>query len=142
MVATANESGLRVLAIDDEYLIALDVQYILADHMSCQVDVETTANLDAKLFAAPPYDVVIIDPEPINLSKAELAAHIASSGAKVIWSTMDLPEPDEIEPLTGVPSLVKPFSKNKMLCALAQVLERDQPEKGRAVAALLSGSGP
>lgn len=134
--------SLRVLAIDDEYLIALDVQSIMAELSWCRVDAETTAQFETALSAGIQYDVVIIDPEPLNLTRREISEIIRANGAQTIWSLVEVPEVNCADQ-DDIPWVLKPFSARNLAAALVKALSaRPQPEVARAVAAVLLESGP
>ncbi len=141
MQSQAQPTGLRILSIEEEYLIALDVQNALSELPGCQVDVDMSQNFETLMATGADYQVVFIDPAPINLTRQEIAERIEAAGASVIWTSLDAPSEDTGS-LCHIPTVQKPFSDKALLQALQKVLPENQPEVARAVAALLVASGP
>lgn len=137
----ARTAGLRILSIEEEYLIALDVQHALSALPGCQIDVDMSQNFELLMSAPTDYHVVLVDPTAIDMTRHEIAERIEQTGARVVWTSLDSP-PEESDGLCHIPTVQKPFSDKSLLLALQQVLPEDQPDVARAVAALLAGSGP
>jgi len=138
-----SELRLRLLAIDDEYLIALDVQHILAPWEWCHVDIDTSRNLPACLAAEAAYDVVMVDPDALRDDLRAVIDAIRLSGAVPVFSTIDpLGEQPGNAPFAEVPRVLKPFAARPLMDAMLRALEPVQPVKAVEAAASFSSSGP
>lgn len=142
MLSNDEENRIRLLAVDEEYLIAIDIQNILQEFNMFEVDVETLTTVRNTPVAPDKYDVVIIDPGPKSEARLEIAAAIESSGATLVWSSTELSAPGGTTDCETMPVVSKPFSSRDLLEAIERALSASHPLKARAVAALLSASGP
>lgn len=128
----------NVLAVDDEYLIALDVQFMLANVPWCAVDVATTRELADKL-TAPRFELVLIDPVSIMEETEVLIERIHNAGASVVLGTSDAVSADET---AYPPRVAKPYSAEALLRTFVQALQPRHPDRARDVAEAISASGP
>jgi len=111
-------TGLRVLVVEDEFLVALDLSSILDDLGCVVLGLAATVPEALRLLAADPPDVTLLD---INLDGARatpvaLALALAADGVPFIAVTAyaSLPEPV----FDGVPVVGKPFRPEQVRDAL------------------------
>ncbi len=113
---TAALTGLRVLVVEDEFLVALDLSSILDDLGCVVLGFAATVPEALCLLAADPPDVTLLD---INLDGARttpVALALAADGVPFIAVTAyaSLPEPV----FDGVPIVGKPFRPEQVRDAL------------------------
>lgn len=80
--------GLRVLVLEDEFLIAMDVEQLCRDHGAA--DVVIVASLDnppAGDAAGPRYDIAVLDLRLRGKSTLEFAHGLAARGIPFIFAT-------------------------------------------------------
>ena len=109
-------TGLRVLVVEDEFLVALDLSSILDDLGCVVLGLAATVSEALRLLAADPPDVTLLD---INLDGARttpVALALAADGVPFIAVTAydSLPEPV----FDGVPVVGKPFRPEQVRDAL------------------------
>ncbi|HCL65590.1 MAG TPA: hypothetical protein DIC56_12270 [Rhizobium sp.] len=99
---------LHILVVENQYLIAMEVERILVESLECQVNICACAKLEDELAAAA-YGVVIIDAAPsadLNRSRAQ---HIASTGAAVVFLSSYDELAQDPAPIEGAMILTKPL---------------------------------
>ncbi|HEY2049420.1 MAG TPA: PAS domain-containing protein [Caulobacteraceae bacterium] len=114
--AEAHTRG-RVLVVEDEPLIALEMESCLED-LGFEVSGRCATLAEAQALSDPPPDFAILDVDLAGRTTFTLGARLKRAGAQVIFCTgyagVDLPAS-----LAGVPVLVKPVTRD----ALAEVIE-------------------
>jgi CheY-like chemotaxis protein len=108
---------LRVLVVEDEPLIALELESCLED-LGFEVSGRCSTLAAARAFIDSPPDVAVLDVDLAGRTTYSLGVRLKAAGAQVIFSTgyagVELPDA-----LAGVPVLVKPVTRE----ALAEALE-------------------
>ena len=75
---------IHVLVVENQYLIAMEVERILVENLDCRVNICACAKLEDEL-AETAYDVVIIDAAPSEDLNRSRARHVASTGAAIVF---------------------------------------------------------
>lgn len=115
--------GLRALVLDDEVLIALDVEQILRDLGAD--DVIVAHSLDA-VDAGAEFDIAILDLMLGGCSTVAFASTLFAKGVPFVFATGRSDVAQFLEDLPGVPAVGKPFSSEALIDAVAQALRRDR----------------
>jgi two-component SAPR family response regulator len=114
---TETGSAQRVLVVEDEPLIALELESCLED-LGFEVSGRCATLAEAYALADPAPDLAILDVDLAGQTTFALGAGLKEAGAQVIFCTgyagIDLPAE-----LAGAPVLVKPVTRD----ALARVIE-------------------
>lgn len=116
--------GRRVLVMEDEILIALDLEQICRDLGAD--DVTTVRGLDdvaAAGTAGAAFDVVVLDLMLAGRSTVEFARGLREKGIPFVFTTGYSDVEGVLEHLAGVPIVDKPFSSAALAMAIAQALE-------------------
>jgi len=138
-----DDLSLCVLAADDEYLIALDVEYLLQPLSWCRVEVTTTPQIDQALGnARAAFDLVLFDPEPVRDRLATLIESINRIGAVPVLGTVEGLAGRSYPGAETAIIVRKPYSERTLRAAFAKALAGAQRAKLRAVAAAIAASGP
>jgi PAS domain S-box-containing protein len=110
---------LRVLIVEDEPLIALELESCLED-LGYEVSGRCSTLSAARAFVDQPPDVAILDVDLAGRTTYSLGVRLKAAGAQVIFSTgyagVELPDA-----LAGVPVLVKPVTRDALADALESV---------------------
>lgn len=118
-------AGLRVLLVDDEPLVAMLLEDMLAD-LGCHV-VATAARVDQALqILADPgtvFDLAVLDVNVAGESVRPVAEAVAARGAAMVFAT-GYGESGVPEPFRGRPTLQKPFSFNDVVSRLNEACGR------------------
>lgn len=99
---------LHILVVENQYLIAMEVERILVESLECEVTICACAKLEDEL-AATAYDVVIVDAAPsmdLNRSRAQ---YIASTGAAVVFLSSYDELAQDPAPIEAAMVLTKPL---------------------------------
>ena len=108
-----------VLAFDNEYLVAMDIERILTDTLGCSVVVATPKNL-VDLSKSRPFDLAIVDCESMC---ENFQNFIASKTHLVILSTFD---PDILRSgmpgFDAAPVVMKPFDESTLVCVASSMM--------------------
>ncbi len=99
---------LKVLAVDSQYLIGMDVERILGDAFGCAVTVATPL-IAKKLVRRKRYDLAVL-----NFCESQLDFHanvdlVRGSASHLIFSVADRDYVSGIPGYEGVPVVLKPF---------------------------------
>lgn len=114
--------GLRALILEDEVLIALDLEEILRDLGAAEVSVARSLD-DADADAA--FDFAILDLMLGGRSTVEFASVLFARGIPFVFATGRSDAAQLVANLPGVPIVGKPFSSDALIEAIAQALDRD-----------------
>lgn len=110
-------SGLRILVLEDEALIALDVDQLCRDHGA--EDVILAATLREAQQAATPYDVAIIDVMLDGEPTLDFARSIEAAGVPFVFAS-GYDQLDELfAGFPGVRLVSKPYSGEDLVEAVA-----------------------
>ncbi len=125
MLCRSGLSGKRCLVLDDEFLIALDIQQILeragAAHVVCIASVAEALDL---LRLEPEFDVAVLDvklsgPERDSLSVAEA---LAAKGTPFVILTGMRVDDVHAKQFPEAPVIEKPYDATALLDAVNRVL--------------------
>lgn len=99
---------LRVLVVESQILIAVEIEYILTEKLGCDVTVTTPARYEEELFDGR-YDVVLVDAAPSNATNLGRIEQIRAAGAAAVLLSSYEDFSEEAPSTTGLPKLEKPF---------------------------------
>ena len=119
MVSSHSLKGLRVLILEDEYLIALDVEQLCRDHGAEEVSI--SRNIPALCESAPlPFDVAIIDLLLNGETTLPFAEKLHARGVPFIFATGYADASEKFTRFSGVPVVGKPYSSEELIGALLE----------------------
>lgn len=113
-------AGLRLLIVEDEFLIAMDVEQLCRDHGAADVVVVGTA---AELGSGPAnradFDAAILDVMVEGQPTLEFAGSLAERGIPFIFATGYSDRADVFSAFPGVRVVGKPYASDDIVEALA-----------------------
>jgi CheY-like chemotaxis protein len=109
-------SGLRVLVVEDEFLIALDLLSILDDLGCVALGPAATVPEALRLLMADPPDATLLDLNLGGASAAQVAEALTAGGRPFVIVTAYAGRPGPM--LDGVPVVAKPFWAEEIRDAL------------------------
>lgn len=113
-------SGLRILVVEDEYLIALDAEHVLLEAGAASVTICTRTQF-AETLRSGTFDALLVDTGPDRtLIDADIALARAA-GARIAFTTSDTELVAGISGNDGVQFIAKPYHE-RQLNALVEVL--------------------
>ena len=116
--------GLRILVLEDEFLIAMDVEQLCRDHGAENVVIRRNLDeIESGLGAQ--FDAAIIDVLLDGVSTLEFAASLRDSKRPFVFAS-GYTDNDEISKLfPGVALIGKPYSGDDLVKAVATACGRD-----------------
>ncbi|MER2534970.1 MAG: response regulator [Rhizobiaceae bacterium] len=113
--------GLRILVIEDEFLIALDMEQLCSDNGAATVAIVSRMVSPQDL---PDCDVAILDLKLSGVSTVPLAQHLRQRGVPFVLVS-GYQDRDEISrQFPGAPVLPKPYMPEDLLSAVASLAAR------------------
>lgn len=113
-------AGISSLVVEDEYIIALEIQRVLESAGATAI----IATPDAAGGASRTFDLAVIAVPPDRPALVELCRNLGNRGIAVVAVTSGF-EPEGGGPLlAGVSTLRKPFSDRELLAAVTAALDR------------------
>jgi two-component SAPR family response regulator len=117
--------GKRLLIVEDEFLIALDMQRILETaQASATLFARSVEEAEAQGEKLVSLDLAIIEIGPDNVPAFRLAMQLLSSGIAVVFTSSDSQHRHGFSDLPLAPVVVKPFGETDLLGACLQALEQ------------------
>lgn len=125
--------GMRVLVMEDEFLIAMDVEQLCREHGATEVTiVRHLEDLGGDPFAGEPFHVAVLDLMLGGNPTTEFASHLSDRGIPFVFATgyTDVDERFGIAP--DIEVVAKPFGGKDLIAALGRAIERGriQSESG------------
>jgi CheY-like chemotaxis protein len=123
--------GLRVLVMEDEFLIALDVEQICRDHGAA--DVVIARNLEevgAEPLGEGSFHVAVLDLMVAGQRTTDFAARLLESSIPFVFATGYTDTEGVLDDFAGVPIVGKPYSGRDLIAALAEAIKRRRVRSG------------
>lgn len=121
--------GMHVLLLEDEYLIAMDVEELCREHGAETVTVaHSMAALGANPFDEPPFHVAILDIMLAGQTTLDFAEQLARRNIPFIFATGYSDSGDMFDTLKGaideIEIVGKPYSGDTLIAALTRAIAR------------------
>jgi DNA-binding response OmpR family regulator len=120
--STTTLTGLRVLLIEDEPLLALWLEDILIELGAVVIGTAVTVAEAMTAIVDNPPEAVILDMNLQGLSAVPVAAFLEERGIKFIITTGGYIDPSRELEFAGAPMLAKPYSHDQLAKALVLLL--------------------
>jgi CheY-like chemotaxis protein len=108
--------GLRILVLEDEFLIAMDVEQLCLDRGAESVRVARTLEETGKVVD---FDGAIIDVMLGGVSTLEFADELTAAGVPFVFASGYTDDPELTRRFPGVTLVAKPYSGTDLIEALA-----------------------
>jgi DNA-binding response OmpR family regulator len=108
---------LRILVVDREFLVAMEVETVLAEALSCEVQIATPRNYAVELERGR-FNVIVIDSALINTESGEAARRLRGSGAGLVFTTLGFEDMDGMQGWDGITVVAKPFNDHHLVEAV------------------------
>ena len=116
-------AGLRILLLEDEYLIAMDVELLCRDNGAAEIVVKRALDELEELDGLDGFDVAVIDLMLAGASTLPFAARLRGAGVPFIFASGYADE----EALAAFPDgtiVGKPYAGNDLVAAIASAARR------------------
>ena len=112
--------GMRLLVLEDEYLIGLELERIAEECQAQSVDLVSNVNeLLAWIESGAECDIAIIEVEAHGVSSLQAATLLQSRGVPLVFTTAYDVEAGGIDGFVGVTVIGKPYGKSQIIKAVA-----------------------
>jgi len=116
-------AGKRFLVLDDEFLIALDIELVLESAGAASVICASNADDALKAIkAAPPFDLGVLD---FRLSASDSSLHVAAAlteaGTPIVFLT-GMRDFDQMKKFPGAPIVEKPYDAKHLIGVVVSAL--------------------
>lgn len=112
-------SGIRILVLEDEYLIAMDIEQLCRDHGAEDVSIFHHVP-DISDNAAIAFDIAILDLMLNDESTLPFAESLRSRGIPFVFASGYADDYDRFARFSGVPVISKPYNPEELVGAIAQ----------------------
>jgi CheY-like chemotaxis protein len=113
--------GLRILVLEDEFLIAMDVEQLCRDHGAFDV---TVARSMEEIADGLDFDAAIVDVLLGGVSTFDFAARIRDAGKPFVFASGYSDDAEVAKRFPGVALIGKPYSGNDLVEAVAAACGR------------------
>lgn len=123
-------TGMRLLVLEDEYLIGLELERIAEECGTKSVHLVTT--IEELLFwigSEGECDIAILEVQAHGKSSLDAATSLLRRGTPVIFSTAYDQQRNGIEGFPNTPVVVKPYGRSQIVKAVASVLRPRQSDE-------------
>jgi CheY-like chemotaxis protein len=119
--------GLRILVLEDEFLIAMDVEQLCRDHGAADITIaRTLGEIDGQALPAR-FDVAVVDLMLGEVSTLDFAARLRREGIPFVFAS-GYSDPDEVkDAFPDIQLVTKPYSGDDLIEALAMACGRIAP---------------
>ncbi len=114
-------SGLRLLIVEDEFLIAMDVEQLCLEHGAAATIVAGSAAELSERMAGGGFDAAILDVMVEGRSTLDVARSLAERGIPFVFATGHSDRPDVFAAFPGVRIVGKPYAGEELVEAVAAV---------------------
>lgn len=119
-------AGLTILVVEDEYLIAMDVEHLCLENGAAAVSIARALD---EVEAGAAVDAAVVDLMLAGHSTLDFAAGLAERGIPFVFASGYADRGDIARRFPGVPVVTKPYAGNDLVEALAAAYAaRNKPQ--------------
>lgn len=122
--------GMRVLVMEDEFLIAMDIEQICLDHGAAEVVVVRTIDALGPDTFAHSFHAAILDLMLAGRSTVEVAKELSERGTAVVFATGHSDIEKLREAIAGVEIVNKPYSGRALVDAVVRTIQHRHASSG------------
>ena len=120
----AQLDGLRILVLEDEFLIAMDVEQLCRDHGAADVTIARKLDeIDGQALPAR-FDVAVVDLMLGDVSTLDFAARLSSEGIPFIFASGYWDSDEVKDAFPDIRLVTKPYSGDDLIEAIAMACGR------------------
>ncbi|WP_027231095.1 response regulator [Phyllobacterium sp. UNC302MFCol5.2] len=120
-------TGMRILVLEDEYLIGLDLERIAEECGAQSVQlIATVGELQAQIANETDYDLAILEVQARGVSSLDSAAEMQRRGLPIVFTTAYDSQANGVPGFPDIPVVAKPYGKAQILQAVAKALANSQ----------------
>lgn len=116
-------TGQKTLVVEEEFLIALDIQRVLEEHNVGQcVFARSSEEALEQRARWSEYALAIVELRASQPANLELLRGLDAAGVNLIITTSDLSQRAGLLDLPNAPTLIKPFPEAELMSAISKAL--------------------
>jgi CheY-like chemotaxis protein len=116
-------TGQKTLVVEEEFLIALDIQRVLEEHKVGQcVFARSSEEALEQRARWSEYALAIVELRASQPANLELLRGLDAAGVNLIITTSDLSQRAGLLDLPNAPTLIKPFPEAELMSAISKAL--------------------
>jgi CheY-like chemotaxis protein len=124
-LANPTLTGKSVLVLEDEFLIAMDVEQMCRDHGAREVAImRSIADAEAALASGAVYDAAIVDVMLSGNPTLDFAQRLRAEGVPFVFATGYAQSEDLFEAFPGVTVVAKPYAGDAIVEAITSSIAR------------------
>ena len=123
-------AGMRVLVMEDEHLIAMDVELLCREHGAAEVVLVHALDEAGEMLAEAVPDAGILDVALAGQPTFGVARELAARGIPFVFATGHADAEGLFDDFPDVAVIGKPFAGGALMEALAAAIARAGPEAG------------
>ena len=116
-------AGLRILLLEDEYLIAMDVELLCRDNGAAEVHIKRALDELDQIGGVDGFDVAVIDLMLSGLSTLPFAERLREAGVPFVFAS-GYAEDEALSAFPEVAIVGKPYSGSDLVAAIAAAAAR------------------
>lgn len=120
-------SGLHILVVDREYLVAMEAERLLVDALACAVRIAMPHDYVAALTDQN-YDLLLIDAGIVDSEGAEALKAAQRAGTRLVFTTLTNDSMERLPEFAGSATVAKPFVDADLLAAVRSALVLLEPD--------------
>ena len=121
-------AGMRILIMEDEVLIAMDVEQLCRDHGAAEVVlVAKLEGLGSDPFSGRAFHAAILDVTLAGQSTLAFAAELLKRGVPFVFATGYADAEGLFDAFPGVAVIDKPYAGGTLMAALVRAIARTAP---------------
>lgn len=122
-------SGLKILVLEDEYLIAMDVEHLCLEHGAADVFIARDMDTARAVHRTSGFDVAVLDVMLASQSTHTFAAELRADGVPFVFATGYGTVEDPNNLFSDVTVVGKPYSGTDLIEALAAAWRQRPPRR-------------
>ena len=120
--------GLRILVLEDEFLIAMDVEQVCRDHGALDVIIKRSlGEVEHLPEGGLDFDAAVLDMRLGSTSTLDFARSLMDAGMPFVFATGYSDPGETAESFPGVPVVTKPYLSSDLVEALVRVIRTRAP---------------
>lgn len=120
-------AGLRILVMEDEFLIAMDVEELCRDNGAAEVVLVRDLDELTDDAGAASFDAAVLDVMLAGRSTIDFARSLAGRGIPFVFATGYSGDDGLFATLPGVEVVEKPYAGDALLAAIRRAVARARP---------------
>lgn len=116
-------TGLHILVLEDEFLIAMDLEQLCRDHGAAEITISRSLDQFVAMSVLG-FDAAIVDLRLAGVSTLDFAGRLAREGIPFVFATGFGATEETMRLFPTIPVVAKPYVGEELVAALADAVSR------------------